>query len=204
MAKNYHATTGIDEFYYGVLDATDETKIVGTAPERIKFLQEITVSQEQSIEKAYGDNKVAEMATSNGPVEVESQFHKLPVEDKIVLFGLEKNEAGLYAFGNTDNPPYVGAVFAKTHEDGSKEWVGLPKGKFTKPEQSAKTKEDGVEFSSDNMKAEFMDRKVTGFTEEKSVIFGKDEKGSTTQRDAIFLAIFGVAYPTETEALPGA
>ncbi|UBH14850.1 major tail protein [Macrococcus armenti] len=204
MAKNYHATTGIDEFYYGVLDTTDETKIVGTAPERIKFLQEITVSQEQSIEKAYGDNKVAEMATSNGPVEVESQFHKLPTEDKIVLFGLEKIESGLYAFGNTDNPPYVGAVFAKTHEDGSKEWVGLPKGKFTKPEQSAKTKEDGVEFSSDNMKAEFMDRKVTGFTEEKSVIFGKDEKGSTTQRDAIFLAIFGVAYPTETEVLPGA
>ena len=62
MAKNYHATTGIDEFYYGVLNTEDETKITGTAPERIKYLQEITVSQEQSIEKAYGDNKVAEMA----------------------------------------------------------------------------------------------------------------------------------------------
>ena len=46
MAKNYHATTGIDEFYYGVLNAEDETKITGTAPERIKYLQEITVSQD--------------------------------------------------------------------------------------------------------------------------------------------------------------
>ncbi|GGA99622.1 phage tail protein [Macrococcus hajekii] len=202
MVKNYHATTGVDEFYYGVLNA-EETGVTGTVPERIKFLQEISVSQEQSIEKAYGDNKVAEMATSNGTVEVESQFHKLPIEDRIVLFGLEKTESGLYAYGANDNPPYVAAVFAKTHEDGSKEWVGLPKGKFTKPEQSNKTKEDGVEFSSDSMSAEFMDRKVTGFSEEKSVIFGRDEKGSTAARDAIFTAVFGVAYPT-SEALPTA
>ncbi|TDL35685.1 phage tail protein [Macrococcoides bohemicum] len=204
MAKNYHATTGVDEFYYGVLNTENEETIVGTAPERIKFLQEISVSQEQSIEKAYGDNRVAEIATSNGTVEVESQFHKLPVEDRVVLFGLEKLENGLYAYGNTDNPPYVGVVFAKTHEDGSKEWVGLPKGKFTKPEQSNQTKEDSVEFSSDSMTAEFMDRKVQGFTEEKSVIFGRDEKGSTAARDAIFMAVFGVGYPTQTEALPGA
>ena len=40
-----------------------------------------------------------------------------------------------------------------------------------------------------------MDRQVTGFTDEKSVIFGVDEKGKTTSRDALFTAVFGQAYP---------
>lgn len=188
MAKNYVSTTGVDEFYYAVLNS-DETGTDET-PERIEFLQEITVSAPQEIVKAYGDNKIAEMATSNGAVEVSGSFHKLPLDDRIVLFGLEKSE-GITAYGGTDNPPYVAAVFAKTHEDGSKEWVGLPKGKFMKPEQSATSKEDSVEFSSDEVEAEFMDRAVDGFTDDKSVIFGVDEKGETTNREALFTAVFG-------------
>ncbi|MNR63140.1 hypothetical protein D3C85_1853540 [compost metagenome] len=43
-----------------------------------------------------------------------------------------------------------------------------------------------------------MDRKVDGFTEEKSAVFGRDEKGKTTQRDALFMAVFGKPYPTTT------
>ena len=193
--KNYKATTGVDEFYYGVLDESGSAIIVEAAPERVKFLQEITVTAPQEIVKAYGDNKIAEMATSNGVVEVEGAFHKLPGEDKQKILGLEKTANGLYAYGNTDNQPYVAAVFAKTHEDGSKEWVGLPKGKFMKPENTATSKQDSVEFGSDSITAEFMDREVDGFTDEKSVIFGNDEKGSTTQRDALFQAVFGTAHP---------
>ena len=192
MSKNYHATTGVDEFYYAVLNT--DTNTADAAPELVDFVQEISVNSPQSIERAYGSNKVAELATSNGPVEVTGQFHKLPFEDRVVLFGLETAN-GLSAYGNTDNPPYVVCVFAKTHEDGSKEWVGLPKGKFLKPSETASTKTDSTTFSSDSVTAEFMDREVTGFTEEKSVIFGRDEKGETTNRDALFQALFGQAYP---------
>ena len=39
---------------------------------------------------------------------------------------------------------------------------------------------------------------VSVFNEEKSVIFGKDEKGSTKKRDALFLAVFGKPYPGTT------
>ncbi|AKG74363.1 major tail protein [Salinicoccus halodurans] len=196
--KNYKATTGVDEYYYGVLDETNELTIVQASPERVKFLQEITVTPSQEIVRGYGDNKVAELATSNGPVEVEGAFHKLPSQDRQTILGLEKTTGGLYAYGSTDNPPYVASVFAKTHEDGSIEWVGLPKGKFLKPESSATSKQDTVEFGSDSITAEFMDREVPGFTEEKSVIFGYDEKGETAQRDELFQAIFGKPYPADT------
>ena len=190
--KNYRASTGVSEFYYAPLNESD---MVEGDIERVKYLQEITVETPQEITRAYGDNTTAELAVSNGNITVTSRFHRLPEEDRQRLFGVEKTADGLMAYGSTDIPPYVAAVFARTYEDGSKEWVGLPKGMFLRPNIGGSTKEDGVEFSSDEISAEFMNRLVEGFDDEKSVIFGKDPKGSTTVRDALFLALFGKPYP---------
>lgn len=194
--KNYRAATGVDEFYYAVLDESGANVIQGE-PERVKFLQTITVEMPQEAVRAYGDNTTAEIAVSSGNITVTSSFNKIPQEDKEVLFGLESNN-GLTAYGSNDTPPYVAVVFAKTHEDGSKEWVGLTKGIFMRPTIEGTTKQDTVEFSSEEITAEFMDREVEGFTEEKSVVFGRDAKGETTQRDALFQAVFGVGHPDQS------
>ena len=193
--KEYRSFTGLTEFYY-MVHGESGVEVV-TEPERIKYLQEISVSKEQDIEKAYGDNQVAEMAVANGTIEVEAGFHKLPLEDRVKLFGLEESEEGIVAVGN-DTPPYVAVMFAKTMEDGSREYVGLPKGLFTFPELEGKTKEDGVEFSSDSSKAEFMQAKVAGFEEEKAMLLGHDKKGSTVAKDAIMKAVFNIEPETVT------
>ncbi|WP_102707016.1 major tail protein [Terribacillus saccharophilus] len=193
--KNYRASTGVDEFYYGVLnEVTNKTAGV----ERVKFLQSITVEMPQEPVRAYGDNITAELAVSSGNTSVTSGFHKVPEQDKKVLFGLEENE-GLIAYGSEDTPPYVAVIFAKTYEDGSKEWVGLPKGMFMRSNITGQTKGEGVEFSSEEITAEFMDRTVEGFENEKSAIFGRDAKGQTTNRDALFQAIFGQGHPSVVE-----
>lgn len=194
--KNYRAATGVDEFYYAVLDESGANVIQGE-PERVRFLQTITVEMPQEAVRAYGDNTTAEIAVSSGNITVTSSFNKIPQKDKEVLFGLESNN-GLTAYGSNDTPPYVAVVFAKTHEDGSKEWVGLTKGIFMRPTIEGTTKQDTVEFSSEEITAEFMDREVEGFTEEKSVVFGRDAKGETTQRDALFQAVFGVGHPDQS------
>lgn len=186
--KNYHSFTGVSEFYYQV-QGEDVQKL--SDPERIKYLQEVSVSKDQDIEKAYGDNRVSEMAVANGTIEVEAGFHKLPLEDRIALFGLEKSEDGMVAVGN-DTPPYVAVMFARTMEDGSREYVGLPKGMFTFPEAEGNTKEDGVEFASDSSKGEFMPAPVQGFNEDKTMLMGHDEKGANAMRDAIRKAIFQI------------
>jgi phi13 family phage major tail protein len=192
--KKYKASTGVDEFTYAPLDETGENTIIGT-PQRVEFLQNITVEMPQEPVRAYGDNKTAEIAVSSGNTSVTSSFHKVPEQDKHVLFGLEKSDDGLYAYGSTDTPPYVAVMFAKTYEDGSKEYVGLPKGMFMRPNIEGKSKEDKVDFSSEEITAEFMDRKVEGFEEEKTVIFGRDDKGSTVARDAVYKALFGIPHP---------
>jgi phi13 family phage major tail protein len=148
----------------------------------------------QEAVRAFGDNRTAEIAVASGNISVTGAFHTVPNEDKEKLFGLETSN-GLTAFGAEDNPPYVAAIFSKTFEDGSREWVGLAKGIFMRPTMTGATKTDGVEFSSEEVTAEFMDRDITGFTETKSVVFGRDLPGATTQRDALFTAIFGAPHP---------
>ena len=188
--KLYRSSTGVDEFYYGeVGDATLAEYI-----ERVKFLQTINIEMPQDIVRAYGDNTTAEMAVSSGDVSVTASFHKIPIEDKEKLLGWETVN-GLTASGSNDTSPYVAVIFAKTFEDGSKEYVGLPKGIFTRPGITGQTKSDGVEFSSEEIAAQFMDREVDGFDEEKSVIFAYDAKDETVNRDALFQAVFGQAHP---------
>ncbi|REI16750.1 major tail protein [Staphylococcus felis] len=195
MAKKYNSFTGITGFYYMPLNT--EKVLGGKDPERIKYLQEIQVSKEQSIEKAYGDNSVAELAVSNGTVELESTFHHLPLEDREVLFGLDKSDDGVIGVGN-NTPPYVAVIFEKTTETGASEYVGLLKGMFTFPELSGQTKEDGVEFSQDKSTAEFMPSEVEGFDNEQTMLLGRDEKGVTVMRDAIWKKVFGKEHPNKS------
>jgi len=195
MVKSYSATTGVDEFYYDVL----ENDVAEGTPERVEFLNNITVESPQEAVRGYGDNKTAEIAVSSGNTSVTAAFHKIPLEDLQVLLGMEKTENGLYAYGGNDVPPYVGIVFAKTSEDGSREYVGLPKGIFMRPNTTGTTKTETVEFTPEEITAQFMDREVDGFDSEKSVIFGRDEEGSTVAKDAVFNAVFGVASDAPVE-----
>jgi len=194
MVKKYKSSTGVDEFYYAVIATETDTTFTTSPIERVKFLQNIEVELPQEIIRAYGDNKTAELATSNGNVSVSGAFHVLPTEDKAVLFGLEVVD-GMTSYGADDEPPYVACMFMKTYEDGSKQWVGLTKGMFMRSKIAGKTAEENTEFQSDEITGEFMERVATSFATPKTVLFGEDAKGITVNRDALFMEIFGKAYP---------
>ncbi|MED3710034.1 phage tail protein [Peribacillus frigoritolerans] len=196
--KSYKASTGVDEFYYAVLTNEDEQSFKTGEITRVKFLQEIEVEMPQEAMRAYGDNRTAEIAISGGNITVTTQFHKVPVQDKNILFGLETVD-GLSSVGSDDVPPYVAAVFTKTFEDGSKEWVGLTKGMFMRSKITGKTKEENKEFDNEEVTGEFMERYVEGALSEKSVLFGADKKGETDNRDSLFQKIFGKSYPGTTD-----
>src|SRR5699024_5397056 len=74
----------------------------------------------------------------------------------------------------------------KTHEDGSKEYVGLTKGMFMPPSIEGETKADGVEFSSEESEAQFMDRKVDGFDEDKSILMAEVKKNEDSKKYDLF------------------
>lgn len=202
--KNYKSFTGLREFYYGVLNA-DETGIAGTAPERVKFLQNISVETPSEISRAYGDNQVAELATSNGPVTLATTFHKLPIQDKAALFGLKSIGPSGFAYTPNMTPPYVACAFARTAEDGGTEWLGFAKGLFMPPATTGSTKTDGsVEFGTDEVNAEFMSRPVEGIADEDegTMFVMYDAKGETASRDFLFNLLFGLPHPDAIETDP--
>lgn len=206
MPKNYKQFTGLREFYYGEVNE-GETGIIGEAPERIRFLNAITVETPAEISRAHGDNQVAELATSNGPVTLSTTFHKLPMEDKARLLGLKSIGPNGFAFTPDRRPPYVACAFARTAEDGGTEWLGFAKGIFTPPSTSGSTKTDGaVDFGTDVVNAEFMPRAVEGIEGEESgtMFVMYDEAGSTAARDFLFGLIFGVPHPDAGVAGDGA
>lgn len=191
--KNYRTFTGLKEFYYGILNATEDG-IVENAPERIKFLQNISIETPQEIAKAYGDNTVAEMAVSTDVTTLTTTFHHIPIEDRAKIYGY-KEFNGMYALTAEPQPPYVACVFARTAEDGGTEWLGFTKGIFTLATTEGETKGDSVEFSGAETSGEFMPRTIDGLEDEVTYLVAYDPAGETTQRDALFQAIFGTAYP---------
>ncbi len=196
MAKTYKAAINVNDFHYGELD--DKDTIVGDV-ERVRFLQEITVEAQQEIVKAFGDGEVAEMATSNGPMTVSGQFHKIPQEDKDTIFGLTKF-GELSAYGPDSNPPYIAIIFSLEDQDGGKGWYGLAKGKFTLPSVGGTTKEESVEFGNETAEGEFMSRVIDG--QNIMRLSGEDAPGETKVRDEIFEAIFGQSHPDASEETP--
>ncbi|WP_390902748.1 major tail protein, partial [Staphylococcus arlettae] len=95
----------------------------------------------------------------------------------------------VYGFGKSTGITYSAVAIPRTMEDGSMEWFGLSKGVFTRPNKEGQTKEDGVEFGSDEIEGQFMERQVGGFNEELAVLMAYDDKGSTAGRDSIFESI---------------
>lgn len=193
--KNYLSFTGLTDFYYGKTKS-DDTGIEETQAERIKFLQNINISTPQDIEKAYGDNGVAEMAMSTDATQLTTQFHKLPIEDRVIIYGW-KTANGMHGLSSSPNPPYISCMFTKTMEDGSTEHIGFTKGKFKMADTEAETKGESVTFTSDSTEGEFMARKTEGFDEDMTFIIVDDKAGETENRDKLYKAVFGMEYPTE-------
>lgn len=193
--KNYLSFTGLTDFYYGTTKSND-TGINEEQAERIKFLQNVNISTGQNIEKAYGDNGVAEMAMSTDATALTTQFHKLPIEDRTIIYGWETSE-GMHGLPESPNPPYVSCMFTRTSEDGSSEHIGFTKGKFTMADVEGETKGESVTFGSDSTEGEFMARAIAGFDKRMTYIIASDDARATTNRDALYEKIFGVKYPTE-------
>lgn len=196
--KNRSATVGIDKFYYAVLQSDTEESVVYEKEVRLPFVQNVNIETEQEIAKAFGDNKVAEMAVSTGVSTVEFQFHALPLEDRVALLGLE-DEDGLVIQRSQVNPPYVAVVLEKTKGDGSAELVGLTKGMFTLPSTEAQTKEDSLEFGSDTISGEFSGRVY----DDAAQVFAHVKKGDEAMRQKFMNKVFRPSEQAEQGGVEG-
>ncbi|PCF54162.1 hypothetical protein B5C08_11455 [Staphylococcus delphini] len=180
---------GVTNFYWAPIKTDDGSKWEVKGGHRTRFLKEIEVDRPQETEEEYGDNIVAATAVSNGKLSVKTTFVSIPAEQKAFLAGAKKGEGG-FKYGANDIPPDVAVVFERTNHDGSSEWVGLFKGKFTRPSLNGQTKQDKVEFQNDEVEGSFVDR----LFDESSHVTGFDKKGEHKGRDYVFTETFGKTF----------
>ncbi|MDW4379955.1 phage tail protein [Staphylococcus saprophyticus] len=84
----YNAATGLGKAYYAVLtEQADGSLEVGEIKD-IDYVQEMSLEFGEELEKAYGSNKVAEIAKSPGETTLNLTFHKLPIDVQKDLLGL--------------------------------------------------------------------------------------------------------------------
>lgn len=203
----YNAATGLGKMYYAVLTEQPDGSVQIGDIKDVDYVQEMELEFGEELERAYGSNKVAEIAKSAGETTLSLTFHKLPIDVQKDLLGLIEHEsnANVYGFGSSSGITYTAVAIPRTMEDGSMEWFGLSKGVFTRPNKEGQTKEDGVEFGSDEIEGQFMERAVGGFNEELAVMMAYEPKGSTEGKDAVFQSIFGkTENTTETVTAPEA
>lgn len=203
----YNAATGLGKMYYAVLTEQPDGSVQIGDIKDVDYVQEMELEFGEELERAYGSNKVAEIAKSAGETTLSLTFHKLPIDVQKDLLGLIEHDtnANVYGFGSSSGITYTAVAIPRTMEDGSMEWFGLSKGVFTRPNKEGQTKEDGVEFGSDEIEGQFMERAVGGFNEELAVMMAYEPKGSTEGKDAVFQSIFGkTENTTETVTVPEA
>lgn len=203
----YNAATGLGKMYYAVLTEQPDGSVQIGDIKDVDYVQEMELEFGEELERAYGSNKVAEIAKSAGETTLSLTFHKLPIDVQKDLLGLIEHESNdnVYGFGSSSGITYTAVAIPRTMEDGSMEWFGLSKGVFTRPNKEGQTKEDGVEFGSDEIEGQFMERAVGGFNEELAVMMAYEPKGSTDGKDAVFQSIFGkTENTTETVTAPEA
>lgn len=203
----YNAATGLGKMYYAVLTEQPDGSVQIGDIKDVDYVQEMGLEFGEELERAYGSNKVAEIAKSAGETTLSLTFHKLPIDVQKDLLGLVEHDtnSNVYGFSNSTGITYTAVAIPRTMEDGSMEWFGLSKGVFTRPNKEGQTKEDGVEFSSEEIEGQFMERAVGGFNEELAVMMAYEPKGSTEGKDAVFQSIFSkTENTTETVTVPEA
>lgn len=193
----YNANTGLSEVWIATLEKESNASVKLSKIDMVDYLKEMSFEIGEELTRGYGSNKTAEVAKSGGEPTLNLTFHKLPMSVQEKILGLTKHKTNKKVFGATGAKKivYVAVAFARTMEDGSKEWFGFAKGVFTKPNKEGKTKEGGVEFGQDEIEGQFMERYIEGFDEKESVIMTYDEAGEHDGRDTVFQSIFGQAYP---------
>ena len=152
------ALVGLDNFHYAklLLDTKDTIAYgeIVSVPDTI----ELNVNTNSSAATLFADNKPAIAYSTIGVVEVSMTKATLPNEFLADVLGSPMVGAVRHV-SSAQSSPYVGIAWRQKYNDGNFAFVKLYKGMFTEPENNSKTSEEGVEFQTRAITANFISTK---------------------------------------------
>lgn len=127
----------------------------------------------------YGDDQVLDSESSISAVDVSIDLADLPLEDRAKLLG-QTYENGVLIENKDATPPEIAFGFAAPKSGGGFRMVWLLKGKMKPLEESAKTKEDKIEYQTQVANFKFTPRLSDGHIR---FIADTDEEGAPTEEE---------------------
>ena len=155
IANTARALIGLDKFHFAVMYADYQDLLVYGEMVSVPETIELNVNTNSQAAVLFADNKPAIAYTTVGVVEVSMTKATLPNEFLATLLGNRK-VGGVRHITSDQTSPYVGIAWRQLYSDGSYAYVKLFKGKFMEPEINTRTKEDGVEFQTREISANFI------------------------------------------------
>lgn len=146
-AGEYKSVVGLEELYYALVTADDSTAYTPGTPKKLAPAVEANAKTEVSSDTQYADNKPFEVNTTEGATEVEITATNIPLVTLAELLGkpYDDTKGLLLDVGSEATPPDVAIGFKTLKSNGKYRYVWYYKGKFTIPDEEAKTMEDKKE-----------------------------------------------------------
>lgn len=149
------ATIGLRDLYRAAVTEGETSDTYGTPVRMAK-----AISAELSVEVAeailYADDGADEVVKEFVSGELTLNVNDLLPADLAALLGQDQDTDGVVYAGGEDDPPYFAIGFKAKKADGTYKFLWLYKVKFAVPNESYKTKGDGIEFSNPEIVGKFI------------------------------------------------
>lgn len=156
MAYAARPAIGAKNLVYALLSETSD--VVGGTPtygtvKALAGLGKVSQNPNGNSSVLYGDDQALHVADGVGKIDLTFDLADISPEAYAEILGHTYGSGGVLE-KNTDQSPYVAVGFKKTHTGSSVEtYYWLYKVKFLKPDSSAETKKESINFQSLSLKA---------------------------------------------------
>ena len=150
---------GVDNLYIAVMTSETESAAVYDTPVAVPSVKSIGIANNATSGTQSGDNRILDVETARGTVNVDIALAQLPAAVRAVMLGhtIHATDKTLIE-KDSDRAPYIALGFRSTKSDGKGKYVWLYKGKALEPNDSHQGKGEGVNYNSPSMSLIFVSR----------------------------------------------
>lgn len=145
MTKYYDDFRGVDNLVYALVTADDADNYTTGTVKPLIPAAEISKSTESSSATKYYDNKPAIVINSEGADEISITGAAIPLPVLAEITGKPVDETTGTMIDSVANPPYVAIGYQYDLTSGDTVYYWRLKGKFSLPDESSATKDDGTD-----------------------------------------------------------
>ena len=164
---------GVDNLHIAVITSESDSATVYDTPQPVPTVKSIGISNNGASATQSGDNRILDVETARGAVNVAIAVAQLPAEIRARLLGHTINDTDKTLIEKTDDrAPYIALGFRSTKSNGKDKYIWLYKGKAMEPDETHTSKDGGsVTYKAPSINMVFIPRldgmlKATGDEED--------------------------------------